>query len=80
MGNVNCKSVAENVVGIANCIGSKINVALDFVSYNVCPAKPSTRFATDNLKIPADDYGFIQKIFVIVSELLGVISHSVYND
>lgn len=72
MGNINCHHVASVIVDISNKVYNKVNETLDFVSYHVCPDRPTNRLATDNLQIPPQDLGFLEKIGEFIHEVLGL--------
>lgn len=72
MGNINGHYIASIVVDIANKIYDKINISLDFVSYHLCPDRPTNKLATDNLQIPAQDLRFLEKIGEFVHEVLAL--------
>lgn len=72
MGNINAHHIASVIVDIANGIYKKVDIALDFVSYHVCPDRPTNKLATDNLQIPAQDLQFLEKIGEFVHELVAL--------
>lgn len=76
MGQVICKAVnvtINKVVDVSNVIYTKTHEVLDYVSYHVCPSRPSYKLATDNLHIPLEDASLMAQIFEIIKKTLGIV-------
>lgn len=69
MGN----KIVVTVTYVANVIHTKTHQALDFISFHVCPSRPSHKLATDNLHIPAEDLSVLAEIFNLIRDALGLV-------
>lgn len=65
--------MGQAIVKAARFIYNKIDKALDYISYKLCPDRPTYRLATANLHIPNEDLSCVERIVNIVGKTLGLI-------
>ena len=71
MGNI-ASFVSSIIVDISNKIYNHVDKFLDFVSYHLCPDRPTNKLATDNLQIPPQDLQFLEQIGKLIHEVITV--------
>ena len=66
-------NVITTIVEYSTIIYNKVDETLDFISFHLCPNKPSYKLATDNLHIPEEDLSMLMALFNLACEAFGLL-------
>ena len=70
------------IVIYSNIVYNKTDEFFDYLSFHICPNKPSHKLAMDNLHMPTEDLNFMMMVLEIISKVLGlaIVPLKILND
>ena len=66
-------TIIVTIVDVSNIIHEHTHEALDYLSFHLCPDRPSHKLAIDNLHIPEEDLAFLMQVLQLIWEALGLV-------
>jgi hypothetical protein len=75
-------NIIGKVVDYSNIAYDKMDELFDYLSFHMCPNKPSHKLAMDNLHMPAEDRNLVMMVLEILSSAIGlaIVPFKLIND